>query len=277
MQSCAFDTLNGMQYTRLDARVSLLKIAQSALLAMLLVVASHSMLHAQTGATGAITAIQGKALIERAGKSASAAQANQAVEIGDRVTTGPGSRVIITLNDGTQLGLSESSSLVIADNRVDASGHRAHTEIDLIRGLLHSLVRHTPGNAPNYEVHTPNAVAAARGTDYDTDYAEGENRKRRDGCLKFTDVRVYDGVVEVWNQSAPGNSVKVSKGHKTVVPCGILPDPPAGQPVLAESVLGATLAGGGVLTGVGVGGVFSGHTGGSVDPPPHRPPITASQ
>ena len=50
-------------------------------------------------------------------------------------------RVVITLNDGTQLGLSESSSLVVADNRRDANGHRAHTEIDLIRRLLHSLVR----------------------------------------------------------------------------------------------------------------------------------------
>ena len=179
------------------------------------------------------------------------------MSIGDRVTTGPGSRVTITLSDGTQLGLSESSSLVVADSRLDASGHRAHTEIDLIRGMLHSLVRHTEGNAPNFEVHTPNAVAAARGTNYDTDYVEGEKRKGHDDCGKFTDVRVYDGVVEVWNTSEPANSVKVKKGHKTVVPCGYLPDPP-GRPVLAESVLATTLAGGGVLAGIGVGGVFGG-------------------
>ena len=62
--------------------------------------------------------------------------------------------------------------------------------------------------------------------------SEGEKRQRRDGCLKFTDVRVYEGVVEVWNTSAPGNSVKVRKGRKTLVPCDILPDPP-GSPVLA--------------------------------------------
>ncbi len=264
-----------MQRTRLNARQFWQKAAQSAFLALLLVLASRSVLHAQTGPAGSVTALQGKVLIERTGSTAFAAQVSQAVRIGDRVTTGPGSRVTITLSDGTQLGLSESSSLVVADSRLDASGHRAHTEIDLIRGLLHSLVRHTEGNAPNYEVHTPNAVAAARGTDYDTDYVEGEKRKGHDDCGKFTDVRVYDGVVEVWNTSAPGNSVKVKKAHKTVVPCGYPPDPP-GSPVLAESVLATTLAGGGVLIGVGVGGVFNGHNGSS-DPPPPRPPITATQ
>jgi len=241
----------------------------------LLVFALQGVLLAQTGPAGSVTALQGKVLIERTGSTAFAAQVSQAVRIGDHVTTGAGSRVTITLSDGTQLGLSESSSLVVADSRLDASGHRAHTEIDLIRGLLRSLVRHTEGNAPNYEVHTPNAVAAARGTDYDTDYVEGEKRKGHDDCRKFTDVRVYDGVVEVWNTSAPGNSVKVKKAHKTVVPCGYLPDPP-GKPVVAEGALATMLAGGGVLAGMGVGGVFNGHNG-STDPPPHRPPVTATQ
>jgi hypothetical protein len=264
-----------MQRTWLNARKCLQKAAQSASLALLLVFTSHSVLHAQMGPAGSVTAIQGKVLIERTSSTSFAAQVSQAVRIGDRVTTGPGSRVTITLSDGTQLGLSESSILVVADSRLDASGHRAHTEIDLIRGLLHSLVRHTEGNAPNYEVHTPNAVAAARGTDYDSDYVEGEKRKGHDDCRKFTDVKVYDGVVEVWNPSAPGNSVKVKKGHKTAVPCGYLPDSP-GQSVVAEGALATLLAGGGVLTGVGVGGVFNGHNG-VADPPPHRPPITATQ
>jgi hypothetical protein len=264
-----------MQFTRLNARKYRQKAAHIAFLALLLALASHSVLLAQTRPAGSVTALQGKVTIERTGNSAFAAQVNQAVGIGDRVATGPRSRVTITLSDGTQLGLSESSILVVADSRLDASGHRAHTEIDLIRGLLHSLVRHTEGNAPNYEVHTPNAVAAARGTDYDTDYVEGEKRNGHDDCRKFTDVRVYDGVVEVWNPSAPGNSVKVKKAHKTVVPCGYLPDSP-GQPVVAEGALATLLAGGGVLTGVGVGGVFGGHHG-VTDPPLPRPPITATQ
>jgi hypothetical protein len=36
--------------------------------------------------------------------------------------------------------------------------------------MVRSLVRSTPGRAPNFEVHTPNAVASARGTSYDVDY-----------------------------------------------------------------------------------------------------------
>jgi len=239
----------------------------------MLVFTPYGVLYAQTGPAGSITALQGKVAIERARSPAIAGRANQAVQIGDRITTGPNSRVTITLSDGTQLGLSESSTLVVADNRLDASGHRSRTEIDLISGLLHSLVRHAPGNAPNYEVHTPNAVAAARGTDYDTDYAEGQKRKGFNGCLKFTDVSVYDGVVEVWNTSAPGSPVKLRKGRKTTVPCGFPPDPPA-RPYLAEGALGTALAGGGIISGVALGGGFGTS---SSDPPPPRPPITASQ
>lgn len=248
------------------------------LLVLALVFTLPSRLCAQTNRAGSITALHGKVSIERRGSAPLVGRVNDPVEIGDRVVTGPNSRATITLSDGTQLGLDESASMVIVDSRLDASGHRLHTEIDLLNGLVHSLVRHAPGNAPNFEVHTPNAVAAARGTDYDTDYVEGEKRQGYDGCLKFTDVRVYDGVVEVWNSATPNAIVKVSKGHKTVVPCANPPTPPGTPPLLAEGAIATTLAGGGVVTGLGVGGYFGGGGGGGgYADPPARPPLTAAQ
>jgi hypothetical protein len=160
---------------------------------------------------------------------------------------------------------------VVVENTLDAQGVRERTRIDLLGGLLHSLVRHAPGNTPNYEVHTPNAVAAARGTNYDTDYQEGVERKNHRGCRKYTDVAVYDGVVEVSNPQSPqSGSVMVKKGHKTTVACGLLPTNSM-TPYIAGGVLGITLIGGGVIGGVGVGGAFGGHY---HDP---KPPMTSSE
>lgn len=274
-----------MECIQLKTSLFLHKRAKSIFLALLLALTARNPLYAQTPSpsqtapAGLITALEGKVLLERAGNRTSAAQVNQAVQIGDRVTTGSSSRVTVTLSDGTQLGLAESASLVVTAINVDTSGQRIHTEINLMSGLLRSLVRHAPGNSPNYEVHTPNAVAAARGTNYDTDYAEGEKREGHDGCLKFTDVRVYDGVVEVWNQSDRRNAVKVSQGLRTVVPCTIPPEPPAStEPLLAEGVIGSAVAGSGVISGLGASGVLGGN-GASRDPilGSRRLPVTASQ
>jgi hypothetical protein len=127
-------------------------------------------------ATGSITAIRGKVVILRGGYQLAGIYGTP-VQAGDRVTTAAGGQVTITLDDGTQFELDESSTLVIIANRLNASVQRAETRIDLLGGLLHPLVRFAPGNAPNYEVDTPNAAAAARGTNYDTDYTKGTPRK----------------------------------------------------------------------------------------------------
>jgi ferric-dicitrate binding protein FerR (iron transport regulator) len=202
-------------------------------------------------ATGSVTAIQGKVVILR-GSNQLAGVYGTPVQVGDRVTTAAGSQVTITLDDGTQLELAESSTLTIIANRLNASGQRAETRVDLLGGLLHSLVRFAPGNAPNYEVHTPNAVAAARGTSYDTQYSKGVPNDKYPGCLEFTNVSVFDGTVEVTNPTNPSSPpAYVKPGQKVIVPCG------------------AAVAMAGVGTGVGttalvVGGVIVGAAGAGV-------------
>src|SRR5438128_7135371 len=186
---------------------------------------------------GSVSAIQGQVMIARSGRTLAAAYAT-AVQVGDQISTAPNSRVTLTLNDGTQLELAESSSLTVVQDTLNADGSRTATQINLLGGLLHSLVRFAPGNAPNYEVHTPNAVAAARGTNYDTDYVK-QDRKGYKDCREFTDVAVYDGVVEVSNPTnATAGSVKLKKGHKTTVPCGLLPTPPSAAALISAGALG---------------------------------------
>jgi hypothetical protein len=177
---------------------------------------------AYAASAGVVSALMGQVHIQRAGHPIAVASGTP-VEIGDQITTGPNSRVTITLSDGTQFELSDSTAMMLTQDQVGVSGQRVATRLDLFGGLLHSLVRFAPGNAPNYEVHTPNAVAAARGTQYDVDYVNGVARKEHPGCTEFTDISVFEGVVEVTNpKNKTAGSTTVTRGHKTTVPCGLL-------------------------------------------------------
>ncbi len=136
----------------------------------LLILAPHAW--AQTSA-GSVSVVTGTVTIERAGKSIQAASGTGLL-VGDKLTTGPNSRMTISLSDGSQLELNESSTLVLTEYVLNPDGSRASTKITLLSGLVRSLVHFGPGSSPNFEVHTPNAVASARGTMFDVSYHEGQ-------------------------------------------------------------------------------------------------------
>jgi len=133
-----------------------------------------SIAHAQVHA-GSITNLSGAAKVTRAGHSLPAVD-GAPVEVGDNIATGPDGNVTVTLTDGSQIELSSNSTVVIEENRLDASGARASTRLGLLQGLVRSMVRVTAGTPPNFEVHTPNAVASARGTIFDVSYEKGVAR-----------------------------------------------------------------------------------------------------
>jgi ferric-dicitrate binding protein FerR (iron transport regulator) len=229
---------------------------------------------------GSITAINGNATIARASVILPAAY-GAPLQIGDTIATAPNGRVTITLSDNTQLEVTESSTLVLTENVLNPNGTRASTKVTLLGGFVRSLVRFTVGTPPNFEVHTPNAVAAARGTTYDTDYINGAQRKEHKHCREFTDVAVYDGTVEVsnpTNTTAP--PVEVHSGERTTVPCGLAVLPASsGASAAAGTGLGATA---GIAAGVvGVGGLVGGLAGAGVvggssatAAPPTRVPVS---
>jgi hypothetical protein len=86
-----------------------------------------------------------------------------------------------------------------------------NTKLSLFSGLVRSFVSYSSSPTPNFEVHTPNAVASARGTEYDTSTSDqppgtmsDEDRKKYKDCRRFTQISVYDGTVEVTNTTNPG-------------------------------------------------------------------------
>jgi hypothetical protein len=259
-------------------RVGLASLALIALFALLIVVAVP-VVYAQIVA-GRITALNGVATISRGGRN-SAATFSAPVNVGDRLITSPTGRLTVTLTDNSQLELTESSDLLISEDLLNANGTRARTTVTLLQGLARSLVRVAAGTSPNYEVHTPNAVASARGTTYDTYYTNNTSRPAYKTCKEFTDVLDYDGTVAVRSLSNPSSpTVVLHSGQKTTVPCALAVLPAAalgalqttglGTATVAAASLGAVaVVSGGVVGGYAAAGGFS--SGGSSPPPTSAP------
>ena len=198
---------------------------RSTLIAVLLCFGLAANALAQAPMAGSISSAQGAVQIQRA-TGLIAATSGTPVNVGDRVITGAGGHAVITLTDGSQLEVGESSNMAIDSHVLAPAGGRAETHVSLFGGVLRSVVSAT-GGTPNFEVHTPNAVAAVRGTRWDTAYTEGESRPTYGDCRKFSDVVVYEGVVELRNTNAP-NGIDVPAGYEATVPCEVqstLPGP----------------------------------------------------
>lgn len=235
--------------------------------------------HAQAAAS--MTTISGDVHLERAGATLTATP-GMALNVGDRIVTGSNGRATVTLADNSRLEVAESTTLVI-DQEMVSPGSRS-TKLSLFGGLVRSFVSYTAAPTPNFEVHTPNAVASARGTQYDTETDTNERKEYKD-CRRFTQVSVYDGTVEVTNSTNPGaGSVQVPAGYKTLVVCGFAPLPPSeigaaalgalaavgGAGTTPGLLLGGAIVLGGTFGGLAAGGAFSGGGG----PPPPKKPIS---
>jgi FecR-like protein len=227
-------------------------------------------LWAQTAA-GSISAISGSATIQRGGATIPAAYGTK-INVGDKVVTAAASNVTITLTDGSQVEVTDSSDLTIDENTLNPDGTRASTKLSLVNGLVRSLVKATPGTPPNYEVHTPNAVASARGTGYDVDHHTGVQDDKYKGCTEFSHVSVYQGEVQVYNPTNPSAPpVEVKEGQKVTIPCGLAPTFGAAPfaSTAALGLLGLLGAGGIAVTVIGATGGFGGGS--------HGPPVSPMQ
>jgi hypothetical protein len=201
------------------------------------------------------------------------------IQLHDQLTTGVASAVTVTLADNqSTVALAESTALVFDEN-VMVGGVRQRTLVRLLGGGLSSLI-HTAlfSGRPTFEVHSPNATAASRGTDFDTSYIDGVIRPGYQGCERYTDIRVRQGIVAVTNPANPTAEVDVPGGYETTVPC-LLPPLNAGPlgitGAVAPGAAGRGRAGGG-LAGIGAAAAAIGFAapppGTGAAPPPEAPP-----
>jgi hypothetical protein len=228
---------------------------------------------------GTVTELTGSAQIARAAATIAVVQ-GMPVELHDRLTTSPNSGAMVTLNSGITITLGEHTSLTF-DQAVTGAGAGA-TQLNMLQGALRSVV---PVLAPleTYEVHTPNATTAVRGTDFDVTYIEGRVRPGYSGCQRYTDVRVREGIVAVSNLANPTEVVEIDAGFETTVPCEL--PPLSAGPLGIAGAVGPGSAGGRSSSGGAAGGAaaaaigFSAPppgTGSSAPPPPPPPPLPSS-
>ncbi|HXN87410.1 MAG TPA: FecR family protein [Candidatus Binataceae bacterium] len=193
--------------------------------AMLVAMMSLWLAAAAQETVGEIAKVNGIAKLERGGKDFEVTLA-MPLAIGDQLRTSANTEVSVTFKDGSRLELGESTSCTIDQYAITGS-RRTKGLVALWGGHLRSIVKVLGGDAPNFEVHTPNAVAAVRGTEFETAFIDGRPCPEDRSCMRYTTVGVSKGVVAVSNPSNSAPPVEVGEGYETTVACASAATSPA--------------------------------------------------
>ena len=187
------------------------RIASLMLLAMLAIVAVVPAAQAQN-TVGTITQIQGTANIQRKGATI-AVVPNLPVMLHDQITTDANASLTIGLVDNSSLQLGAASTITI-DESVLVNGVGAPSKVGLLNGDLHTVILGAMrGSSTTFEVNTPNAIGAVRGTEWNEHYDTNDHH----GCRKTTKVDVDDGTVQVCNTENPPVCKDIHKGEHTEI------------------------------------------------------------
>lgn len=120
---------------------------------------------------------------------------NMTLKSGDRVRIDNGSTMYIKMDEDKYL-MGESGTIF----SLEATGSSADskTKINLEYGTLSNDIRSSLSKDSVYEVETPNAVMAVRGTFFIAEYYKDENGEY------VTRITVHEGKVETWVKNAAG-------------------------------------------------------------------------
>ncbi len=207
---------------------------------------------------GIFLQIKGDVSDERDGSSFKPS-VNDVIHEKDRITTGEKARTKFKLFDDSMLTISENSSIDISELVVN---EKERTSIlSLTMGKAKIKVNEFLNKKSRVEIHTPTAVAAARGTEWITvvitDPVTGETESF---------FYVLEGTITVENPAFPGQVVEVNAGFFTSVTAGAAPAVPIAytasmiDPLILElTAASATGAAAGLttLTSVSVGTVIA--------------------
>ena len=124
---------------------------------------------------GTVTDVSGVVNVTRGGSTMTAVK-QMPIFLHDKIATQPGGSIKIGMVDNSSLQLGEKGILTM-DESVLINGVGAPSRVGLLGGKLHALIGGAMrGNTTTFEVHTPNAVGAVRGTEFDISYEEGVSR-----------------------------------------------------------------------------------------------------
>lgn len=165
-------------------------------------------------AIGKFTDMRGDVSLTRA-KKTTTPKAGDVVQAKDIITTGDNARVKLLLSDDTLLSVGQNSNIEITEFLLDKN--KRSGVVSLKAGAMHTQVEKflTPGS--KFEVHTPNAVAGARGTAWLTLVQIAAQN------VAQSSIYALQQSVFVANAALPAQAVTVVAGNFTVVAGAALP------------------------------------------------------
>ncbi|MBN1138188.1 MAG: FecR domain-containing protein, partial [Anaerolineae bacterium] len=193
------------------------------LVALVFIAADLLPFHLEPGAspTATLTQADGEVYILAAGATWQPARIGTSIQAGDSVRTGPHSAAQLTFSDGSMTSLDAEAEIAVArlDPRQDSDVNTVVLQQRL--GRTYNRIRPSPDLAYHFEIETPTAVTAVRGTEFVVD-------------VEFsgaTHVVVIEGVVDVTAQEV---TVEVQARHETTVEPAQTPSAvrPASMPLL---------------------------------------------
>lgn len=177
---------------------------------------------------GVFTAIEGKVSVQHAqSPQAISAKLSDAVLFRDLIETQKESRTKALLHDDSILTIGEHSRVEITEHIYDPGRSMRSVVVTLVQGKVRALVGKVfEGSGSKFEVHTPTAVAAARGTYFVVWHVDGASGIANVGSHGNVDFQ------------SGGRSVSVVPGTFSFTPPGggppVVPSPMAGSNVPAH-------------------------------------------
>jgi len=138
----------------------------------------------------------------------------QLVNIGDTVITGENGSALIQFADNSSLLVLKNSRVVFNTLSVYGQSGMVDTQIRLQQGRVETAVKPLRGSISRYEITTPAAVAAVRGTAFRVAYEETQETMANE---------VVKGSINV---AAQGTEQPVNKGFGSITEKGKTPQPP---------------------------------------------------
>lgn len=174
-----------------------------------------------------IDAVRGDVTIAVADGSSRPAQAGDRLEPGSRLVTGEAGSVALAFADGSRVQLRPRSELGVQQSADFAAGAGSWVRLELLRGSVDSLVAPRSGPAGRFEIQTPAAVAAVRGTQFRVHADTGSARSE-----------VLEGRVAFGNEAGSealdaGQGASAQAGRAVTPPRALLPAP-VGQPLFTD-------------------------------------------
>ena len=145
------------------------------------------------------------------------------VPSGSTVSTANDASAAVFMGGVNSARLMPNSEAKVSEN-LDGSTRR--TDINLKVGTIFSRVGHRPGESQDYEVRTPEGVAAARGTSFSTTVTTTSGREvtivaTEDGVVTLTDNTSHS-VVTITPQKSSSGAITVSIGSAPGLPTTVL-------------------------------------------------------